>query len=67
MVYEHLLRHFILEHPSSRFLKLFQVVAIVVCGDILRSVALVLGVNILLAIAKDTGGFRPIAISEVFF
>jgi hypothetical protein len=67
MVYEHLLGHFILEHPSSRFLKLFQAIAIVVHGDIFRSVALVLGANILLAMANDIGGFHPIAIGEVFF
>jgi hypothetical protein len=29
--------------------------------------ALVLGANILLTMAKDTGGFSPIAISKVFF
>jgi hypothetical protein len=29
--------------------------------------ALMLGANILLAMGNDTSGFRPIAISEVFF
>jgi len=29
--------------------------------------ALVLGVNKLLALAKDIGGFRPIIVGEVFF
>jgi len=48
-------------------LKLFQAIVIVVHGDIFRSVALMLGVNILLAMAKDIGGFHPIAIGEVFF
>jgi hypothetical protein len=48
-------------------LKLFQAIAIIVHGDIFRSVALVLGVNILLAMVKDIGGFHPIAIGEVFF
>jgi hypothetical protein len=48
-------------------LKLFQAIVIVVRGDIFRSVALVLGANILLAMAKDIDGFHPIAISEVFF
>jgi hypothetical protein len=42
MVYEHLLGCFILEDPSSWFLKLFLVVVVVVAhGDILRSMALV--------------------------
>jgi hypothetical protein len=65
MVYEHLSRCFILHDPSPRFSKLLTT-SIVACGDILRLVALVLGVNRLLAMAKDTGGLRPIAISKVF-
>jgi len=67
MVYEHLLRCFILEDPSSRFLKLFQGVATLVRGDIPSSLALVLGANKVLAMANDTGGFRPIVVNEVFF
>jgi hypothetical protein len=66
MVYEHLLRCFIPEDPSSRFLKLFQVVVVIVLGHILRLVALVLGVDKLLAMAKDIGGLCPITIAEVF-
>ncbi len=66
MVYEHFLKCFIPEDPSLGFLKLFQVV-IIACGDIFRSVALVLGANILLVMAKDIGGLRLIIISEVFF
>jgi hypothetical protein len=46
--------------PSSRFL------AIVVCGDIFRLMALVLGANRLLVMTKDTNGFRLIVIGEVF-
>jgi len=67
MVYEHFLGCFIPEDPSSGFSKLIQVATIVAHGDIPRSVALVMGVNKLLAMAKDFCGFRPIAISEVFF
>ncbi len=67
MVYEHLLGCFILEDPSSGFSKLFQVVSIVARGDILRLVALVLGVNRLVALAKDIRFFRSIAIGETFF
>jgi hypothetical protein len=67
MVYKHFLGCFILEDPSSRFLELIQVAIIVARGDIPRSVALVMGVNKLLAMAKDFGGFRPIARGEVFF
>jgi hypothetical protein len=33
MVYEHLSGCFILKNPSSRFLKLFQVVTIITHGD----------------------------------
>ncbi len=64
MVHEYLLRCFILKDPSLGFLKLFQV-ACIACGVIFRSVALLLGVNKLLAMAKDTGGLHLIAISEV--
>jgi len=67
MVYEHLSGCFILENSFSRFSELFQVVVIVACGDILKSMALVLGVNRLLAMAKDIGGFCFIAIGEAFF
>jgi hypothetical protein len=65
LIYEHLLGCFILEDPSSGFLKLFQVF-IVARGDILRSMALVLKVRRLLAMAKNTSGICPIVISEVF-
>jgi len=43
MVYEHLLRCFILKDPFFEFLQLFQVVVAVAHGDILRLVALMLG------------------------
>jgi hypothetical protein len=66
MVYEHLSKCFILEDPSLGFLKLFQDAAIVACGDIPRSVALVLGASRLLAMAKNTSGFRPIIIGDMF-
>jgi hypothetical protein len=67
MVYEHLSRCFILEDPFSRFLKLFQVIIIVVCGDIFKLVAPMPRANILLAMAKDNVGLYPIVTSEVFF
>jgi hypothetical protein len=66
MVSEHLLGRFILEDPSSRFSELFQVMTIVVCGDILRFMALVLGVSRLFAMAKDISGLHPIVVGEVF-
>jgi hypothetical protein len=66
LTYEHLSGCFILEDPSSGFSKLFQVVIIVVRGAFLKSMALVLGANRLLTIAKDIGGLHPIAVSEVF-
>jgi hypothetical protein len=64
MVYEHLSEYFIPKDPSSKFLKLFQIV--VIHRDILRSVALVLGVSRLLVMAKDTNGFHPIIVGKVF-
>ncbi len=67
MVYEHFWGCFIPEDPSSRFLKLNQSDVVVVHGDILRSMTLVLGVNRLLVMAKDTSGICPIAIGKVFF
>jgi len=66
MVYEHLLKCFILEDPSLGFLKLFQATTVVVHGDILRSVALVLRASRLLAMAKNTRGLHPIAVGDVF-
>jgi hypothetical protein len=36
MVYEHLLGYFIPKDPFSRFSELFQVVVVIVHGDILR-------------------------------
>jgi hypothetical protein len=66
MVYEHFLGCFIPNDPSLRFLELFQIV-VVVHGDIPRSMTLVLGVNKLLAMTKDTRGFHPITIGEHFF
>ncbi len=52
MVYEHLLGCFIPKDTSSGFLELFQVVVIVVRGDILRLVALKLRASKLLAMEK---------------
>ncbi len=48
MVYEHISGCFILESPSSRFSELFQIVVVIIHGDIPRSMALVLKVNRLL-------------------
>jgi hypothetical protein len=68
MVYELLSRCFILlEDPSLGFLELFQAIVIVARDYIFKLVALVLGVNKLLAMAKDIGGLRSIIVSEVFF
>jgi hypothetical protein len=53
--------------PSLGFSKLYQViVVVVVCGDIPKSKALMLGVIILLVMAKNIGGLRPIIVGEVF-
>ncbi len=65
MVYEDFLRCFIPKDSSSWFSKLFHVGAIVVCEDIPRLVALVLGANKLLAMAKDIDDLYPIAMGEV--
>ncbi len=64
MVYEHLSRCFIPEDPSLGFLKLFQV-AFVTRGVIFKLTTLLLGVNKLLAMAKDTSGLHHIAIGKV--
>jgi hypothetical protein len=66
MVYEHLSRCFILRNPSSRFSKLFQIVAIAPQGDIPRLMALVLGVSRLLVMAKNTGNLCPIIVGKAF-
>jgi hypothetical protein len=65
MVYEHLLGCFILKDPSSRFSKLFQVV-VVAHGDIPGSMTLVLGVSILLTMAKDIRSFCPTIVGKTF-
>jgi hypothetical protein len=67
MEYEHLLRCFIPKDPSSRFSKLFQAAIVIDYGDIFRSVALVLGANGLLVMAKDIGGLCPIVAGKMFF
>jgi hypothetical protein len=66
MVYEHLLRCFILKDPSSRFLELFQVVTIVAHGDTLKSMAQVLRASKLLAMVKDIGGLYLIVVGKMF-
>jgi hypothetical protein len=66
MLHEHLSRCFIPKDPSSGFLKLFQTVIVVAHGNILRSMALMLVANRLLAMAKDICGLCPIAVSEMF-
>jgi hypothetical protein len=66
MVYEHLLKCFIPKDPSLGFSKLFQVVTIA-CGDIFKSMALVLGAIRLLVMVKDTRGFHPIVVGKMFF
>ncbi len=66
MVYEHFSRCFIPKDPSSRFSKLFQVVITIAHGDIFKFMALMLGANRLLAMAKDTASLRLITICEMF-
>jgi hypothetical protein len=66
MVYEHLLGFSILKDPSFWLFKLFSVVNIIACGDIPRLVASMLGVNRLLAMAKNIIGFYFIVVGEVF-
>jgi hypothetical protein len=67
MVYEHLLGCFIPEDPFSQFSEYFQVVAAIAYGDIFKSMALALGSNRLLIMAKDIGGLCFIIVGEVFF
>jgi hypothetical protein len=47
-------------------LELFQVAVVIVHGDMLKAMALMLGANILLVVAKDIGGLHPIILIEVF-
>jgi hypothetical protein len=60
MVYEHFSGCFILGDPSLRFSKLFQAIVVVARGDIFRLLALALGINRLLAMAKKHG--RPLGV-----
>jgi hypothetical protein len=66
MVYEHLMKCFIPKDPSSKFSELFQDVAIVVYGDIPRSMTLMLKANRLLTMEKNIGGLHIIVIGQVF-
>jgi len=66
MVYEHLSNYFILENPSLGFSKLFQATVVVAHGDIRKSMALMLGANKLLAMARDSKGLHLIAIGKMF-
>jgi hypothetical protein len=66
MVYKHLLGCFIPKDKSSGFLELFQVVAIVVRGDIPRLVALELRANKILEMEKDISGLHLIAINVAY-
>ncbi len=52
--------------PSSRFSELFHATIVIARGDIPRSMALMLGVNKLLAMIMDIGGLHFIIVSKVF-
>jgi len=67
MLYEHILRCFIVEDPSSRYSKLFHAIVIVVCGDMFISVALMQRASKLLVIVKDTCGLCRIIVGKMFF
>ncbi len=57
-------------HTRRPILRVFEIIPSYCCcwlWDIPRSVAIVLGVNKLLVMAKDTSGLCPIAIGEAFF
>jgi hypothetical protein len=66
MVYEHLSIYFIPQDPSSNFLKLLEATNVIARGDILRSMALMLGANKLLAVAKDIEGLCFVVVGKVF-
>jgi hypothetical protein len=66
MVYEHFLNYFILENPSLRFSELFQATIVVAHGDILKSMALMLGAGKLLAMARDSKVLHLISIGKMF-
>jgi hypothetical protein len=57
-------------HTKGPILRVFGIIpgiVTIVHGDILRLVALMLGVNMLLVMVKDTGGLCLIAVNEIFF
>jgi len=56
MVYEHLSKCFIPNDPFSKFSKLLQATNVIAHGDILKSMAVMLGASKLLVMAKDTRG-----------
>jgi hypothetical protein len=66
MVYEHLSIYFIPQDPSSNFLKLLEAINAIARGDILRSMALMLGANKLLTVAKDIEGLCFVVVGKVF-
>jgi hypothetical protein len=66
MVYDHLSNYFILKNPSLGFSELFQAIVVIAHGDIFRSMALMLGVNKLLVMARDSKGLHLIAIGKMF-
>jgi len=53
--------------PILGFSEIFQINIVVTHGDILRSMALVLGVNKLLKMERDVRGLYLIAINKLFF
>jgi hypothetical protein len=57
-------------HTRRPILRVFEIIPgtiTIAHGDILRLVALMLGVSRLLVMAKDTSGLCPIVVSEIFF
>jgi len=66
MVNEHLLRCSIPKDKSSNFSKLLQAIGINARGDILRSMALMLGANRLLAMAKNIASLHLNVVGKMF-
>jgi len=57
-------------HTRRPIFRVFEIIpgtVTIAHGDILRLVALMLGVSRLLVMAKDIGGLCPIAVSEICF
>jgi len=67
MVFKHLRNAFNLKNSTNSFIQLHQLNSHVAMGHFLGSIACVLGVVRLLALANPTCGIKPIVVGKVFY